>query len=868
MTADLPLLVATVLLQASCLLALGLLAAAVLLARGPALQSTTLRATLVAMSLTPLTLLVPAVPLFHAFRLNYAPAFLADTPHALPTTLPPTVIPPSTLPPATAAPLTPIKEQSPSPPAALPHPPSARPTLPAILTIVWLLGTTFALGRLVIGLAHLRSLRKRSAPASDDILRTNARLALTLHVPPPPVLHTAAVTTPCLVGLLHPAILLPNAAGATPDVLLHELAHLRRHDCRWFFLARLIGAALWFNPLCILLARQLESTADQLCDDLVLSRETDRARYADLLLSLAERCRSPLPLSAGAVSRSSRLARRVQRILDTARPLALTTPRFARFAVACSALIALFLCALPSLAGDGPISPASAPAGKPLLFHGILLDFTTKKPIPFAHVTVYRIHDTPGGGPNALEKFAPPDHITADADGRYTVTVPPEQAADPTMQLATEASAPHYGATIWDGWGVNLIAHKNQEGDATFGLRVLLYPADEVTGNLKDWQGRPLPHVPVSLYSHSSAAVQAGYAGNMSEQDTETDADGRYRVWALRDGEDTTLTIRPKDWATIQLNIGKNRGDLGTTIADAGVTLTGTLLDSAGKGVPNADLYAYFAARFVPGDAFARRATTDKDGHFALGPLSIEPYKIEVATWRPDDGGGGSTISLRDLYTSLIITDPTKPLDIRPVPAVHVRMRNVDPDGKPAPSIGAVWAMGDFAGHSLSLPIQKDADGHLDFLAPQGTQNAHMELGLSGYGNTLLRYRIGPDGPIQNARSLNLGALTHDRDDITLIQTRSPRLFVHVQAPDSSIPPNITATARYKDPTISTEDLNGYDSWNYDRTPGRWTFERFIPGQEFSLTISAPHFQPAIQTLTMKEGERRDVTVTLQPVVK
>ena len=353
MTADLPFHGATVLVQASCLLAFGLLAAAMLRGRGPALQSTILRAALVAMSLTPLTLLVPAVPLFHALRLWRTPAFLVVPPQAVVT--PPANLPPSTMPVTAVAALTPDIAQSTSRAATVSHP----PTLSTVLTIVWLLGTAVAVCRLVIGLVHLRSLRKRAAPASDDILRTSARLASALRVPPPAVLQSAAVTTPCLIGLFQPAILLPNATDATSDVLLHELAHLRRHDCRWFFLGRLVSAALWFNPLSMLLARQLEATADQLCDDLVLSHGTDRAHYAGLLLSLAERCRRPLHLSAGAVSRSSRLGRRVHRILDTARPLALATPGRARFAVVGSVLIALFLCALPSLAGGG--SRASTP---------------------------------------------------------------------------------------------------------------------------------------------------------------------------------------------------------------------------------------------------------------------------------------------------------------------------------------------------------------------------------------------------------------------------------------------------------------------------------------------------------------------------
>jgi hypothetical protein len=171
--------------------------------------------------------------------------------------------------------------------------------------------------------------------------------------------------------------------------------------------------------------------------------------------------------------------------------------------------------------------------------------------------------------------------------------------------------------------------------------------------------------------------------------------------------------------------------------------------------------------------------------------------------------------------------------------------------------------MGEFGGRWIPLTTESDENGELDFLAPKGMENAHMELDLSGYGKTVMRYRIG-NGPIQSNRSLKLGTLTQDRDDITLIHYPAPLLFVHVRAADGSIPPDISATATYKS-GIATQDLNGYAFWNYDPTPGRWTFDRLLPDEEATLTLSAPHYQSATQLITMKEGEHRDITVTLQP---
>ena len=103
-------------------------------------------------------------------------------------------------------------------------------------------------------------------------------------------------------------------------------------------------------------------------------------------------------------------------------------------------------------------------------------------------MTVHRQHP-PGSKPDSLKPVCASEVITTDSAGRYSVYVPPEQAAVPDDWIATEVRADGYMTTSWDGWAIGLIERKNKEGDATFGLKEEMYVAEEVHGVLKDEQG-------------------------------------------------------------------------------------------------------------------------------------------------------------------------------------------------------------------------------------------------------------------------------------------------------------------------------------------------------------------------------------------
>jgi hypothetical protein len=120
-------------------------------------------------------------------------------------------------------------------------------------------------------------------------------------------------------------VLLPLDADGWPAdrrraVLLHELAHVRRHDCLVRSLAQAACALQWFNPLAHLALQRLRVEQERACDDVVLAAGMAAPDYADHLLEIVRAsCATALDRAALAMGWRSELEGRVCAILDNTR---------------------------------------------------------------------------------------------------------------------------------------------------------------------------------------------------------------------------------------------------------------------------------------------------------------------------------------------------------------------------------------------------------------------------------------------------------------------------------------------------------------------------------------------------------------------
>ena len=206
-------------------------------------------------------------------------------------------------------------------------PPPARAAWPMAM-IIWLVGALCVLLR--NALAHVglirwvRGSRPGLSPAwAASLHRAAGEAGFRKSVR---VLESDQITSPCTFGLVRPVVLLPAAGAGWSEpqrrfALLHEFAHIRRHDYLSTQVACLACAVHWYNPLVWFAAVQGRKLQEQACDDVVLSAGTTPSNYAQFLVALASGPRRMSPAFPAAIGMAQRslLHGRVTAILDESR---------------------------------------------------------------------------------------------------------------------------------------------------------------------------------------------------------------------------------------------------------------------------------------------------------------------------------------------------------------------------------------------------------------------------------------------------------------------------------------------------------------------------------------------------------------------
>lgn len=163
-----------------------------------------------------------------------------------------------------------------------------------------------------------RARLRRTGASRIDTLR--ARLDLTRPVS---VLASAFVDTPVVTGVLKPVILFPASilsglpASQVEMLLLHELAHIRRHDLLAQRLQILIESLLFFHPATWWISKVINRERESCCDDLVVEVSGSRAPHAASLLAVEQQRQSApqFALAAAASTSGDELMLRMKRIL-------------------------------------------------------------------------------------------------------------------------------------------------------------------------------------------------------------------------------------------------------------------------------------------------------------------------------------------------------------------------------------------------------------------------------------------------------------------------------------------------------------------------------------------------------------------------
>jgi GWxTD domain-containing protein len=173
-------------------------------------------------------------------------------------------------------------------------------------------------------LAAQRLRGRGTMPAPEEWQKRLRALAARLRLTRPVILlESCLAETPVVIGFLRPAILIPAGliTGIAPDqleaILMHELAHVRRHDYAVNVMQSLVEGLLFFHPAVWWLSGVVRAERESCCDDAVVALRGDAAGYAAALTALEQRRSVGKPALA---ARGGNLMQRVRRLVEPDRP--------------------------------------------------------------------------------------------------------------------------------------------------------------------------------------------------------------------------------------------------------------------------------------------------------------------------------------------------------------------------------------------------------------------------------------------------------------------------------------------------------------------------------------------------------------------
>jgi beta-lactamase regulating signal transducer with metallopeptidase domain len=193
----------------------------------------------------------------------------------------------------------------------------------------WAVVAVWMLARIGMGLWQLRSLRRTfstvdlsrlDASVRETLGRNSAGRSISLCT-------SDRVQVPAAIGLFRPVVVVPTwlidelSEDELNQVLLHELAHLRRRDDWTNLVQKIVKALFFFHPAVWWIEKKVSLEREMACDDAVLA-ETARPRaYAECLTRLAEKTlvRRSIALAQAALGRIRQTSMRVTQILDPKR---------------------------------------------------------------------------------------------------------------------------------------------------------------------------------------------------------------------------------------------------------------------------------------------------------------------------------------------------------------------------------------------------------------------------------------------------------------------------------------------------------------------------------------------------------------------
>jgi beta-lactamase regulating signal transducer with metallopeptidase domain/protocatechuate 3,4-dioxygenase beta subunit len=605
------------------------------------------------------------------------------------------------------------------------------------LALVWSIGFAWASWQLARGCLQLRRLIKSLKPLASSEIEAAAHAAARQfgQTHPPTIRQSDLIQGPLSIGFFRPLIVIPadSRPSLTADqlrgMLLHEIAHIIRHDHLIGVLQRLAVTLFWWNPLVHRVSQQISTIREQICDDFATTRIESADSYADMLVELAGRVgRLSLPAAIGIFDSSGHdFTNRVTRLLNPSRPIVTSLDRWMKFTSA-AALIATLGAILGTgiqvksadasgAAGDDsfdvPVQPLasksdvasptsntakskdeapSATNAPPIKWPADLrgtIKSSDGKPIAGAQVRfdVRKIHQYPTG---QWEETIHAATIITGSNGEYRFDTSklPETTHRP-ISTNIRCTAKGFADTKTWTW------YYDQDKSVSEHFRDVKMKAGRVVrGRCVDRDGKPIAGAIVKVASDNGP-------GNWAWNPRETDTSGTFEISVPANSQLAyELWVAHPKWAPQHVAIPKDGNELADIRLQEGARVKGSVLKANGK--PAAGVVVAAESVFsgnLKSVSFPMKIAvkTDSQGDYELPPLA-GIFKVSLRQAAETDDRLGDRFVVADgppppVLPQKISASGTEleMLDFHAGPTLTVRGTVRWADGRPVPGCEA-WA--------------------------------------------------------------------------------------------------------------------------------------------------------------------------------
>lgn len=226
-----------------------------------------------------------------------------------------------------------------------------------LIAALYALGLLLMTTRFWINAMQLRSLRRKGLSAADhswdewiDKYREHFNI-----LRPVKVFLSERINVPMVMGTLKPIILLPFAGISQlsteqlETILMHELAHIKRHDYLLNIFQTVVETILFFNPFMWWISAIIRREREHCCDDMVLANTNYPLSYARALATLETSRQQTYTMAVAATGQKNQLFNRIKRIMEMKKN-SLNYSQLTITILIVSALVLSIICFSPSFA--------------------------------------------------------------------------------------------------------------------------------------------------------------------------------------------------------------------------------------------------------------------------------------------------------------------------------------------------------------------------------------------------------------------------------------------------------------------------------------------------------------------------------------